>query len=299
MMSTSSRLEIQPDRYAIIVGPRFAAKVVKETLDIPAGEGVRLPTFEFSAIMDHGVAFLLDGETLTSDAERSKFEARYKNAYELDPAFVLRKIVSSIKTAGRYEEWLSELFACDYQPRVASRSVQRLLALQDQGALLVYVHCDDILARAAGLQPVLMENEEQMDRWARGECAGFLQLHGVYSKPSSVQLDCQLYDNASHPLYATAERLKQVLSTRDTILLGDDWEQLSSDPLLTNFCKRFVSDSAAGRHSFVLGAADNSPDLPGLPVFAAAPFPSVSHLTESSVDLCKYFIIAYHLHAWV
>lgn len=283
----SSYLEIQPDRYAVVVGPKFAAEVVKEI----SSNAVKLPTFEFRSIVDNGVSYLLDKETFANDAERAKFEARYKNAYELDPLFVMRKVVSGLQTAACYKEWLAELFACNFHTRKTSRSLQCLLTLQSQGALLVYVHCDDIIARASGLEPVLLENEEQMERWAKGECAGFLQLHGVYSKPDTVQLDCKLYDSASasHPLYAAVERLQQCLRSRSTILLaGGDWDQLSNDPLLANFCKQFVSESAE-QHSFVFSTADST-DLPGLRVCATSPYsyPMVYPLTSRSADLCKF-----------
>lgn len=272
-------LEIQPDCYTVVVGPTFATKVVKEILD--DGDEVKLPTFEFRSIVDHGVSYLLDKETFTSDAERAKFEARYKNAYELDPGFVLRKIISNLQTAGYYKEWLAELFACNIHARKESKSLQCLLTLQRQGALLVYVHCDDIIARVAGLEPVLLENEKQMEQWAKGECAGFLQMHGVYSKPDTVQLDCQLYDSASHPLHSRLQRLKQFLCNRSTILLGDDWDRLSSEPLLSNFCERFVNESTE-RQSFVSSTVDTC--LPALPIRS---IPTVLPLTERSAKLCK------------
>lgn len=281
-MAKNLSLEIQPECYTVVVGPNFATKVVEEILD--DGDDVKLPTFEFRRIVDHGVSYLLDKETFTSDAERAKFEARYKNAYELDPGFVLRKIISNLQTAGCYKEWLAELFACNIHARKASKSIQCLLTLQSQGALLVYVHCDDIIARVAGLEPVLLENEKQMERWAKGECAGFLQLHGVYSSPDTVQLDYQLYDSA-HPLHARIERLKQLLCNRSTILIGDDWNQLSSEPLLARFCERFLTESTE-RHSFLFSTVDNPArrDLPALPI---SPFPSVYPLTVRSAELCK------------
>ena len=279
-------LEIQPHRYTIVVGPNFAAKVLKEALHSD-DDDVKLPAYEFRSIVDHGVSYLLDKETFASDTERAKFEARYKNAYELDPVFVLRKIMSSLQTAGCYKEWLAELYARKFSTKLKeSRSLQRLLTLQSQGALLVYVQCDDILARAAGQEPVLLDNEQQMERWARGECAGFLQPHGVYTKPDTVQLNCQLYDSDAHTLQTAVERLKQFLCSRSTILLGDDWNRLSSDPLLANFCKRFVSESTE-RHSLVLSTTTNDSALPGLPVCTTTPCPPVYPLTDTSKELCK------------
>lgn len=281
----SSCLEVQPSLYTVVVGPKFAAEIARETLDLGTSNGV--PTFAFSNIVDHGIAFLLDKENFASEAERAKVEARYKNAYELDPVFVLRKILCNIKTAGCYEDWLSQLFACNLHSRRPSRSLECLLALQSLGLLLVYVHCDDILARASNLPPVPMDNEEQVERWARGELQGFLQVHGVYSQPDTVQLDCELYDNASHPLHATAERLKRILGSRHTVLLGSDWEHRHSDPLLAKFCERFVHESTE-RHSFVFCQEEEGCiGAPWLPVGMASPL-SLQPMTQSSADLCKW-----------
>lgn len=287
-MDMSLCLEIRPENFTIVVGPSFAAEVVKEILlDNDISDAVSLPTFDFKSIVDRGVSYLLMKETFASDSDREKFVARYSNAYELDPVFVLRKIISSLQIAECYEEWLAELFSCNLPAKKASKSLQRLLSLQSQGALVVYVHCDDIIARAAGQEVVLLENSEQMERWAKGECAGIMQPHGVYSQPATVKLDCLLYESATHPLNAAVERLRQVLCSRNTILLGEDWEGSSNDPFLAHFCKRFVSERSAEPNSFVFTTARDSTDLPGLSLHAPSPFPALFPTTSASADLCK------------
>lgn len=290
------RLDIQPDRFAVIVGPQFATQVVRELLDrsSAAQEQAVVPTFEFKSIVDRGVSYLLEKESFIDDAARAKFEARYSNAYELDPVFVLRKIASSLQAAGCYGEWLAELFECRLPPtasRRTSASLQRLLALQSRGALLVYVHCDEILARVAGQELLVMDDTEEMERWAVGERVGILQPHGVYSKPESVQLDCQLYDSAggNHPLSAAMEELKRVLHRRSVVLLGDDWAAPSSDPLLANFCKRFLGETAAeGREVVVLNTARDSTNASlGLPINPPSPFSALYPMSNTSSYLCK------------
>ena len=284
-----ARLEIQSDRFAIVVGPQFATKIVKELLG-RTDEPATLPTFEFKSIVDRGVSYLLKKESFTDDAARAKFEARYSNAYELDPVFVLRKITSSLRTAGCYGEWLAELFECRLPPsasRGTSASLQSLLALQSRGALLVYVHCDEILARVSGQEPVLLEDVE---RWAAGERMGILQPHGVYSAPDSVQLDCQLYDSSGgggHQLSAAMEKLRQNLCRRSIVLLGNDWATPASDPLLANFCRRFLSDKNEG-DAVVLNTARDPTDLsPGLPLYAPSASSAVYPMGHSTCDLCK------------
>ena len=292
-----SRLEIQPDRFAVVVGPQFATQVVKELFRDGARDGadekVTLPTFDFKSIVDRGVSYLLEKETFVDDAARAKFEARYSNAYELDPVFVLRKITSSLRAAGCYGEWLAELFECRLLTGgSSSESLERLLDLQSRGALLVYAHCDEIVARAAGQEPVVLNDLGDLERWATGERVGILQPHGVYSKPDSVQLDCQLYDGAAHPLSAAMERLEQALGGRSVILLGDDWgAALSHDPLLANFCRRFVRiPGGEGGDAVVLNTSrDSAEQLLGLPVNASSPFPFIYPITRGSSDLCEYF----------
>lgn len=282
----SSCLEIRPENFTIVVGPTFVAQVIKELLGDDCGDDVSLPTLDFKSIVDRGVSYLLKRETFTSDSDKEKFVARYNNAYELDPVFVLRKIVGSLQSKDCYEEWLTELFACTFPAQRASKSLQRLLSLQSQGALVVYVHCDDIIARAARQEPVLLENREQMERWAKGEVAGIMQPHGVYSQPNTVKLDCLLYDSATHPLHAAVEGLRQVLSGRNTILLGEDWGK-SKDPFLTHFCKRFVSSEPTDANKIVFTTAEESADLPALPLHASSPLPALYATTPASVDLCK------------
>ena len=289
-----SRLEIQPDRFAVIVGPQFAARVVRELLDCDGTSGdeeVKLPTFEFKEIVDRGVSYLLEKESFADEAERERFEARYSNAYELDPVFVLRKITNSLRAAGCYGEWLAELFACRLpagSARASSASLERLLALQRRGALLVYVHCDEILARAGGQEPLVLEDD--LDRWAGGgERTGILQPHGVYSRPDSVQLDCQLYDTSSHTV-GGMERLERALSGRSLLLLGDEWSAAVSaaDPLISNFCRKFVKTAGEGTDAMVLNTARDSADgLLGLPAFSSSPYPTVYPTTRGSSDLCK------------
>ena len=276
-------LEIQPDQYAIVIGPKFAAKVAKEL----SADDTTLPAFEFKDIVDRGVAYLLEKESFSNSSEKAKFEARYTNAYELDPVFVIRKVMTGLQIAGCYEDWLAELFACNLPAKESLKSLQRLLALQKRGALLVYVHCDDIIARATGLESVVLQNETQMERWAKGECSGILQPHGVYSDPTSVQLDCQLYDSHTHPLNASLEKLQQLLSRRNIVLLGDDWDQLSKDPLLGKFYKRFINCGSTEGDSFVFYTANASADLRGLSLSTFSPFPAVYPMASSSTALCK------------
>ena len=294
-----SRLEIQPERFAVVIGSQFAARVVQELRDCGApsagDEGQKLPTFNFKNIVNRGVSYLLEKESFPDEAARAKFEARYSNAYELDPFFVLRKITSSLRASCSYGEWLAELFACPLPsplPSVerSSASLERLLALQSRGALLVYLHCDEIVARAAGQETLVLEDD--LERWASGEeRTGILQPHGVYSRPDSVQLDGQLYDGSGSSEVGRhqpgMERLERALRGRSILLLGDEWAAL--DPLFANFCRRFVGKSGEeDTEAVVLNTAGGSAEGPlGLPLCTKTPLPAVHPMTGASSDLCK------------
>lgn len=292
------RVEIQPDRFAVVVGPQFAIQVLQEMLDSigAQSEQVTPPTFKFKSIVDRGVSYLLEKESLADDIARAKFEARYSNAYELDPTFVLRKISNSLRAAGYYREWLAELFECHIPAGGTSASLERLLALQRRGTLLIYLHCDEIVTRAAGLNPVVLDDAAVLERWIAGECPGFLQPHGVYSRPESVRLDGQMYDDTpGHLLSAAIERLKSELSCRSIILLGEEWSATSENPLISNFCKRFVTNELRNEidgDTVVFNTTGKRVhDFISLPVSQSNnPLPSLHPMAPGVSDLCKLIL---------
>lgn len=310
-------LEIDPTKFLFVIGPDFTTSVIKElseTYDrLPVNGGrsgredaksIKTPAFALKHIVDVGIRVLLDTEEYSSDVERSKCELLYRNAYELDPQFALKKVSMSLQKSGRYAEWLRRAFEVELESHfLASHSVSlhHIIELQNRGALLIYVHCDDILSRVSRTSPVLLEDPEGLDQWLKGEKPGFLHVHGVFWEPDTVKLDGQFYEGSGLHMRLAAERLKVLFQERQTVVIG--CESHSNDPLLSQFVKEYMSDEQQQlhrQHTFHLPlTAVSSNQTSGLPIIATSseegnrssslrPVHSViSPITESSISLCK------------
>ena len=281
-------IEIDPSKYVIVVGPQFTVSVMKELSASESADECNsgAPILAFSGIVEEGIKLLLETEQFQNESERVKFETLYRNAYELEPLFALRKIAASLKKTGRYSEWLNRVF--EWKPLSnthvqSSHSLQHLLQLQRNGALLVYTHCDDILDRAANMQPVLLENADDAAKWSRGELPGFLHLYGVFRDPGTVKLDCDFYGNVTHPVHHTVKTLKDLFQARHSIVLG--FNSPSDDPLQSKFLETFVENEGQ-QHTFVVDHAASSFGLP-LTLSSTVLQNKISITTESSWSLCK------------
>lgn len=217
-------LELNPDRYAIVIGPQFVTALLSR---IECDEAS--PTLSYSDIVLAGIG--VASATIQGESERTKFELLHKNAYELDPLFAYTKVSTKLRKLGLYDQWLRNIFERAHDVSSgATDSLQHLLDLQKKGALLVYTHCDDTLDRAVNQPPVLVEDAAS---WARGETPGFLHVHGVYSRPSSVRLDYDFYDNSAHPHHAGGRVLCDHLKGRRALCIGFDGHR--EDPLQAKF----------------------------------------------------------------
>lgn len=316
-------LEIEPSKFLLVLGPGFTTSVIQELseayqLSIRGGNRPDLqqdgspvkppktPAFALKHIVDEGIRVLLDAEEYASDTERAKCEHLYRNAYELDPQFALKKVAMSLQQAGKYAEWLRRAFEVELESHfLASHSVSlhRIIELQSKGALLIYVHCDDILSRVSRTAPILLEDSEGLEQWLKGEKAGFLHVHGVYWEPDTVKIDGQFYESPSHVRPPTAERLKLLFQERHTVVIG--CESHPTDPLVSQFIKEFMCEEQRHQnkqHTFHLPLSRSPSKLEsGLPIVSvSAPLEQEkeksSHrpvhsvlcpITESSVSLCK------------
>ena len=295
-------LEIDPSKFLLVIGPNFTTCVIKELsdsyslslksqgrADLHNGYPARTPDFALKRIVDEGIRVLLDSEEYASETERSKCELLYRNAYELDPQFALKKVTVSLQKSGRYAEWLRRAFEFELESHLLSSqsvSLHRVLELQSQGARLVYVHCDDILSRVTGTSPILLEDPEGLEQWLRGEKQGFLHVHGIYWEPDTVKLDGQFYENSSHYSGQTSKRLKLLFQEKHTIVIG--CESHPSDPLLTQFLKEYISEEEQLHHQphtfhLPITSVPLSKVASGLPIVS-----STAAMTEHEEDLCLH-----------
>ena len=283
-MELKTEVEIDPSKFVIVLGPQFASTVLKEL-------GVhdscsKTPVLSFGGIVEQGISLLLETEKFQSDSERNKYEMLYRNAYELDPLFALRKLAASLKKSGHYAGWLKRMFELRLETENGhcSPSLQRLHELQRRGALLVYTHCDDVLDRAANMQSILLEDADNAGRWSRGETPGVLRVHGVYWEPGTVKLDCEFYENVAHPLRPSAEMLKKIFAVKHKILIG--FNAPADDPLQSKFLENFVDESPK-QHVFFMSECP-VPPTSYLPLSSDLVVSSaVSMVADSSLSVCK------------
>lgn len=317
-------LEIDPSKYVLVIGPSFTKTVLQElqgpkafksesigecmeTAATTEAAAQRSPSFDLGNIVNEGIGILLESEDFQSEEDRLKCEVLYKNAYELDPLFAYRKVAANLQKLGKYADWLKRSFEVHLEAPHNSPSLSYLLELQKKGALLLYAHCDDVLSKASNTLPILLEDQEALELWYKGEREGFLHVHGVYWEPYTVKIDCEVYENQAHQMKPALEGLKQVFEERHRVMIGFD--DHSSDPLLTKFLEKFIANSGGvetSKHSFQLltqgkSVSELHPTLPictalrassegevpteqcSTPINSSCIYP----LTESSTSLCK------------
>ena len=283
-------LEVDPARFAIVVGPQFTATLLKEICEQSGTRSYSKSEdalFTYDSIVQEGIRTLGETEKFRDPSERAKFEVMYKNACELDPLFALRKIAASLQEAGRYGEWLTRIFQVPL-PGAAkpTPSIMQLVDLQRRGALIMYTHCDDIMSRIGGFEPAVLEDAPSAERWSRGESLSILHVHGVYSRPETVKLDCGVYDEHSHPMHDSFKELKKVFQHRNVVTIGFTSASLE-DPMLARFCKSFMSQ----KHYFSI--SDSFQSVPSLLLQCRQAEEwslgnSLMAMTDSSLALCEF-----------
>lgn len=230
-------LEIEPSKFILVLGPRFAATVLSEMV---AAEDTKLPALGLTEMVNEGISVLLDLRQFQNERERADYEKLYRNAFQVDP---LPRLLYNLQHCGGYGSWLERCFQLRLEPsRSCPPILERLLELQNKGALLVYTGCDDTLSRQTN-QRVLLPTENLAD-WMAGRMRGFLNVHGVYWKPESLQLNCEVYTNASHPSRLAIGQLEHLFQQRSVIAVGTCDPTDLSNPMLAAFARTFLFTAA-------------------------------------------------------
>ena len=247
-------LEIYPPSCLLVVGPQVAIATENTTGSSSNRNGF---PYSYRATVEAGMRAAV--EALPPDAseeEKIGQQRLLRDAYNLDPTLAAHKMTEILKERGCYADWMKKTFAehvtTESQPNA---TLQHLLNLQGNGALLACTQYDTCLDSAAGTNPVLMGEEEMFQKWADGEVAGFLHLHGVFSKPSTVQLDGVNYINflsASNP--TGYDTLREIFRKRTVIFVGYDSNYFN--PLILTFLKVVYSDDSVLRNPPILLACD-------------------------------------------
>ena len=289
-------LEIDPRKFLLVVGPQFTAAVLKEiTNEAVAQSKLALTSRQLVTV---GIHLLLETEEFQSDAERAKCDTLYRNAYELDPLFAVKKLSSSLQKYGKYAEWLQRAFGVDLVLSSESPSLEKVRHLQQEGALVVYTHYDDVLCRVTKTKPVLLNDPSNFERWCCGEIEGILHVHGVYSELDTVVFDSDAYQTPGHPFQTAASQLGAVFGARHMLMIGFDTEKHSEDPLLTKFVERFAAEIPQNLHTIHLTRAENPIELNCVHKIAvlpdqATPVSSLLPLSSTSQAMCKWLMCVY------
>lgn len=255
-------LEIYPPACLLLIGPQVAAEQLQtwRSAQKIASKGACAP-YSYRAIVEAGIQAAC--EILppnASERERKKRKRLLKDAYERDPTLAADKVVEILKQQGCYLEWLQKTFAFGEPATpaatscVANPTLQHLLQLQSQGALLACTQYDLSLDSAANTTPILMRNHEAVQKWADREIIGFLHLHGVFSQPSSVQLSSDNYAQYLTESYPAFDTLRAVFRKRTLIFVGYDGNYFN--PLIFNLLKVVFPDDSTLRNPPILLTCD-------------------------------------------
>lgn len=227
-------IQFDPGRCVLVLGPQIAAaSLALKDLGAPAA-------LSYSMLFEGGMQKMLELESFQSKEEKIRKQSLLAGAYELEPSFVANKVVESLRSHERYEQWLSEMFSSLYNLPVYSGPnsvVEDLKQLQEKGVLLVYTYYDMILDRGMDTAPILME-EDDVKNWGSRKVPGILHVHGVHSRPDTVMCDCVNYDKIVAETNA-GRRLREICRNRTVLFIGFDGRFY--DPFLPKIASSFLS----------------------------------------------------------
>jgi len=226
-------IEVEPSKFIIVVGPQLAEAALSEAVVVT--KDAKLPALSLTAMVSEGISILLDSKKFLQEAERAECEKLYRSAFQVDP---LPKLLTNLQHCGGYAAWLDRCFQLRVETSKNSSTLNRLLELQSEGALLVYTGCDDVLSKLAG-QRVLLPSED-FAGWVKGEKKGFLNVHGVYWKPETLQLQCEGYIDPNHPSRMAMGHLEQLFQQRSVIAVGTCDPTDLANPMLATFARSFL-----------------------------------------------------------
>ena len=251
-------LEVNPSACLFVIGPALTALWLSEhARHVPTSS----KTFAESAI---------------SYAGRSKSvgENKLRNVRELctkRPSLACHESVKLLQNEGCFEDWLKQTFSIEEEgstPPAPCKSLQHLLELHEQGALLACTQYDTVLDAMACSTPVTVNDisnvtaagrSDLLKKWSQGSKEQkILHLHGVHTQAASMQTDISAYapDASNSAISSPTSRslLKQVFLKRLLILVGLDGEHF--DPLLNPVLQLLSKDDSLLKNPPILLTSD-------------------------------------------
>lgn len=144
-------VEVRPSACLFLIGPQLARDSTPD-----AGR------LSYDCIVRSGLAYLQ--ETLGERFEAGRLEEKRRSS----PLAAMQEVVWLLRTNNLYAEWAKETFAVSEGQRspTSSESLQWLLELHQQGAMLACTQYDTILDTLARLPPVTISNgDPEFSRW--------------------------------------------------------------------------------------------------------------------------------------
>ena len=245
------RLEIDPSKFILVLGPGFTGVLLDKVMEAARGNMSmsspavvpKMPALDLRSMINEGISLLLDSEHLPNEAERAERELLYRNAFVVEP---LKKMTSGLQQCGRYGEWLSNCFKLHPMANKMLPTLSYLKELEERGCLLVYTGCDDVLCKISNLNLLLPEDAVE---WSNGSLKGIMNVHGVYWKPDSLQLKCEVYEDPRHPARSAMEHM--VMTFREKYIISLGFCGQLDNPMLINFTRTFLT-TAKNQHCFNL-----------------------------------------------
>lgn len=278
-MALDPTVQLDPNRCICVIGPQISAEYLS------SAERARTPAvLSYRRLVESGIQRVLEMEPFESSDERLRRQTLLVNAYELEPAFASIKVVETLKARGCYEQWLAEVFSSLRNApaqRGTNAIIDHLLRLQDKGMLLAYSHYDTVLDTAMGCEPILLDSEDAVRKWAARRTSGLLHIHGAHTHPASMKWDCIAYESAVGES-GGSRVLKDLCRNRTVLFVGFDGEYF--DPFLPKFASCFISSAnVPARCPLLIAAGSKTPVHPSFVTLRLPQLVSLEKLLQPSL----------------
>ena len=262
-MQMESRLEVVPDKLLLVLGPSFAADLVGD--GAPSEETPRpgsRPPFSYDQLAQR-----LISAAKTMNTEDVPVEEESSVKYGI----ALRQAVKIMGKNGAFAHWLQRTFTTKFQVQ-SNELLEKVLALQRDGALIAYSSMDDVVARSAKQASLVLPKDG--DSWASGESKGIMHLFGVYDAPDSVHVPMEQSPKCS-------EQVRAMLRNRTCILVG--FHAVHDVPLVRCIVQ-FLSSNNAPKPLWIVEQEADCKDSPESPLLliTGSLLDSLCSVTESS-----------------
>lgn len=224
-------LEVNPSACLFVLGPTATgSKSCKE-------------------LMEAATAFLQTQKKISFSAKK-KLLSEIKMADQTDVGSALQRAIDGLIEMNSFLDWLQFMFqgTTSPTPLSPSKTLEHLLELQKQGAMLACTQLDSL----PGTKQATLHDDDSFKTWLRSgldidneevdvvsdDSVVVLHLCGLYSQPKSIWM------GGENTQLATFAQLKRLLQERLVIFVGFSSE--TQNRFVLNFLDKFYSASTGG-----------------------------------------------------